>query len=442
MLDKIIKIIKRIIPDRYIWILDHKGFRRYFSNTSWMFSGRVFSLVFSFFVGAWVARYLGPENYGILSYSIAFAGLFGYVSSLGVDGILSRELVAFPEKRDELMGTAFRLKMFGGILAFLLSVVAVLFFEGSHLIRILVVIYSLIFILLSFDVISTFFQSGVEARRNVRASMMATIVSSVLKIILIYYHQGIIWFMVVGVFDVVWQSLYLLRAYRRSNLKIMAWRFDRLLAKKILLSSWPLMLSSVSYFIYVRIDQIMIGAFLGGRAVGLYAVAVKLVEISSFLPGIICASLFPAIVNAKKTSASIYKKRLKALYLLLGSTSFLIALISTILAPWVVALVFGREYLPSIAILRIYAWSGIGLSVGAVINQYFLSESKSNHIFFYNLFSMLANVALNLILIPRIGLPGAAWATLISYSAGPIVVGVSFLFAYLKNIRILGGNKC
>lgn len=147
MLDKLFKTIEKITPVKYRWILSHNGFKRYFANTGWMFFGQMFSLLFSFFIGAWVARYLGPENYGFFSYAIAFAGLFGFISSLGVDGILSRELISHPEKRDELMGTTFILKIIGGTFAFFITILAVFSFEGSNLVRFLTIIYSLVFIL-------------------------------------------------------------------------------------------------------------------------------------------------------------------------------------------------------------------------------------------------------------------------------------------------------
>jgi len=433
MLDKIFKFIERFFPAKYRWILNHDGFKRYFANTGWMFFGQILSLAFSFFIGAWVARYLGPENYGAFSYAIAFAGIFGFVSSLGVDGILSRDLVAYPEKRDDLLGTAFRLKLFGGLIAFLAAGITIFLFDNSSLIRILVLLYSLIFVLQAVNVISIFFQSTVQAKKNTRATLTATFISSILKIILILLNQGIIWFMVVGVFDVIWQSLGFIAAYKRSGFKIKTWHFDRRLAKEIFSASWFLMLASASYYIYIRMDQVMVGMFLGEKAVGLYAAAVKFVEIWYFIPSIVCASLFPAIINAKKTDVLIYKKRLKALYLLMTGISVVIAILTTILAPWAIYLLFGPQYLEAIIILQIYVWSGVGLSIGWVVTQYFLSENRSRDIFLYNLLSMLANVVLNLILIPRIGLAGAAWATLISYSAGPVVVGLLFLFVSFKD---------
>lgn len=403
-----------------IWA--HQGFQRYFKNTGWMFFGQMTSLLISFFIGVWLARYLGPENYGVISYVVAFAGLFSFIASLGVDGILNRELVAHPEQRDELMGTAFRLKLFGGLLAFSVTIFAAFVFEQKLLIRILIILYSLVFIMQAINVISIFFQANVLSKNNVRSVLTATIISSFFKVILIVTGKGIVWLALIYFLDSVWQGLGYLWSYRRYNLKIKTWRYNKQLAKKIIHSSWFLMLSSASVYIYMKIDQVMIGHFMGEREVGLYAAAVRLVEVWYFIPVMICSSVFPAIVNAKNTNYTVYRKRLKALYLLMIAIALVIAIPSTILAPWAMSVLFGKEFIASTDILRIYVWSSIGFFLGWAINQYLLSENKTKTIMFYNLLSMMLNIGLNLILIPRLGLMGAAWSTLISYSVGPVVV--------------------
>ena len=172
MTDRLFNLIKNITPRKWHWILDHDGHKRYFANMSWMFGGQMFSLLVSFFIGAWVARYLGPENYGVLNYSIAFVGIFGFISTLGVDGILNRELIKNPEKREVLLGTVFRLKLIGGILALALSVVSVMIFQSDPLIRILVILFSFSFILQSINVISNYFNANVKSKNNVRASIL------------------------------------------------------------------------------------------------------------------------------------------------------------------------------------------------------------------------------------------------------------------------------
>ena len=60
----------------------HTGFQRYFKNTLWTLTGRVFSLVVSFFTTVYVIRYLGPSNYGLLAFSVSFVGIFSFISGL------------------------------------------------------------------------------------------------------------------------------------------------------------------------------------------------------------------------------------------------------------------------------------------------------------------------------------------------------------------------
>lgn len=421
-MDEFLDQLNKIVPVKWQGVLKHEGFRRYFANTGWMFLGQLFSLIISFFIGVWLARYLGPENYGIISYVLAFAGLFSFIASLGVDGILNRELVAHPEQRDELMGTAFRLKLVGGLLAFLVTVVAAFIFESSIFIRCLIILYSLSFIVQSINVIYTFFSANVLSKKNVRAALIATIISSFLKIIFIIFGVNIIWLVIIYLLDVVWHHVGYFVAYKRYGLKIKNWKFNKNLAKKIIGSSWFLMLSSASVFILMKIDQVMINYFMNEVSVGYYAAAVKFVEIWYFVPAIICSSLFPAIINAKNTNHLVYKKRLKALYLLMIVIAVSIALPATFLSSWAINILFGSEYLLSVSVLQIYIWSGVGLFIGWVINQYLLSENKTKTIMLYNLFNMILNILLNLLLIPRIGLNGAALATLISYSILPILI--------------------
>ena len=81
-------------------------------------------------VGIWVARYLGPEKFGLLSYVLAFTAIFSGTARLGLDGIMVRELVNHPEKRDTYLGTAFWLKMLGGflVIGIMAAIVALIVF--------------------------------------------------------------------------------------------------------------------------------------------------------------------------------------------------------------------------------------------------------------------------------------------------------------------------
>ncbi len=398
----------------------HAGFQKYFQNTGWMFAGQL-SMVISLIVNIWLARYLGPTNFGILSYIFAFVGIFSFIAGLGINDILVRELVKQPEKKNELLGTAFWLLSLGGGLAFLITTTSALIFESTSLIKILIILYATIFLWSPVNVIAYYFQATVQAKKNAQAQIIGVIIVSLFKIFLIMSGKGIIWLVFAFALDYIVGTVIYIYNYFKSDLIFKDWKFNKGIAKIFFSATFYLMLSAVTGYLLLKIDQVMIKFYLNETQVGLYAVAVKLSEIWYFIPGLICGSIFPAIINAKKTHEEIYLNRLKKLYLFLTGTALLITIPIALFAPWIIKLLYGTNYLSSIPILQIYVWSGIGFFLSAGINKYLMTENYLKSILFYNLLAVTTNIILNIILIPKIGLTGAAWATLISYSIVPIV---------------------
>jgi O-antigen/teichoic acid export membrane protein len=183
--------------------------------------------------------------------------------------------------------------------------------------------------------------------------------------------------------------------------------------------------------IYARIDQVMIKNMMSAEYVGLYDAAVRMSEISYFIPNIIVAALFPAIINAKKISEVIYFKRIKKLLITLLLVSTGIALITTLLATYFTLIIFGSKFLATVPILRIYVWSNIGTALNMLIQQVLISENLTKNVSLTIFFGMVTNVVLNVLLIPRLGMSGAALASLISYM-------IPFLSLYMfKKTRTL-----
>lgn len=402
----------------------HAGFQKYLKNTGWMFVAQFFSLAAAFFISAWLARYLGPHNYGIFNYALAFAGLFSFIISLGVDGILSKELVDKPEKINQLLGTGLGIKIFGATIAFIAISISSFIFIDDILTQKLIIAYSLVFIFEPFTIVTLFFQSQVQAKINSQIKIFALLISSLLKIFLILTAQGILLLVLILVFEAFLIAFLSVYFYIKKGFSLTHWQFDPALARKIISLSVFLMLASGANYIFMKIDQVMIGTLLDTVAVGFYSVAVKLVEVWYFVPVILTSSLFPAIINAKNTNITVYHRRLKFFFLLLFGVGVLLSIFSFIAAPLFIEILFGAQYTTSIAITQIYAWSGIGLFVGWGIYHYLLSQNKIYTIFYFYFFSMLVNVILTYYFILTIGLTGAAWATVISYTIGPVIFGV------------------
>jgi len=401
----------------------HEGFKKYFHNTGWLFIGRIANLAISFFVVAYVARYLGPTNYGLLSYAVSFVGLFSFIANLGIDQVLYRDLVKYPEKENEYIGTAFFLKLIGGLFAFLLVLIFTFIVNTDEVTNILILIIAFSFIFQSFNIINYEFQARVKAKYPTIGSLVSIFILSLLKLLIIFFGKGIIYFAFIYLLESLLYAIMFIFIYKKFNYKILGWTFNKKISLLILKDSWPLLFVSAFTIIYSRIDQVMVKHFIDQTAVGLYGAAVSIAEIWYFIPGIIVSSIFPAIINAKKINEIVYKKRLADLFLLITIISLGISIPIFILAKPIIYIIFGSSYLSAISILQIYVWAGIGLSLTNALNHYLINENKTKILFIISLSGMIINVILNLFLIPLYKNNGAAIATLISYSlmAMPII---------------------
>ncbi len=204
--------------------------------------------------------------------------------------------------------------------------------------------------------------------------------------------------------------------------KILQWKFDKSIAITLLKDSWPIIFSGAFALIYSRIDQVLIKNMLDAHSVGIYGAGVAIVEAWYFLPNIIMSSLFPAIINAKISSVDIYRERLKKLSVFLFILALMISLLTSIFAPLIIKILYGSAFIGSVWILQIYIWSIIGSFLSNLATNYLVAENYRKISFFMNFLPMLMNIILNIIWIPIYGIAGAAFATLISYSFGPIIL--------------------
>jgi O-antigen/teichoic acid export membrane protein len=411
----------------------NQGFRRYFSNTSWMFSEQILRIIAGLLVGIWVARYLGPGQFGVFNYALAFTGIFGSIAKLGLDGIVVRDLVIEPDKRDVYLGTAFWLKLVGALIT--LSVVALfatLFTSNDHITNIYILIIASGVIFQSFEVIDFYFQSKVLSKFVSLCKMTQLLLSSLLKVCFVLAGADLFWFVVVSLVDQITLAVTLYLAYRYQKIGNFYRYFDLATAQQLLRDSWPLIFSGLVVMVYMRIDQIMIKEMLGEREVGIYSAAVKLSEVWYFIPMIITSSLYPAIVSAKKVSEELYYARLQRLYTFMVWMAIGIALPMTFLSNWLVTSLYGEAYREAGRVLMIHIWAGVFVFLGVASGKWFLSENLQRLAFYRTFSGAIINVILNFILMPIYGVIGAAIATVISY------MFAGFLFdLFNKNTKYL-----
>lgn len=413
------------MTNRFKEIFNHSGFRRYFTNTSWLFAERVLRIIAGLFVGIYIARYLGPERFGIYSYSFAFAALFGAIAKLGLDSIAVRDLVNHSDKRDIYLGTVFWLKVVGGVLTLGIIGIAVRFISNDPTINIYIFIIASGLLFQSFEVVDFYFQSKVLSKYVSICKLTQLTLSSLLKLYFIFIRADLFWFVLVGLIDQMSLAISYVFAYWRQRIGMFFNHFQIRIAKEMLKNSWPMVFSGFSTMVLFRIDQLMIKGILSSKDVGQYAVAVQLSEVWYFVPMIVTSSLFPAVLNAQKASQKLYHDRLLRLNSLLAWTAIVIALPMTFLSGWLVTSLYGKAYGQSGQALMILIWSDVFVFLGNASKRWFLAENLQYLLLGRITLGVVSNVFLNIMLIPAYGIKGAAMATLVSYA---LTYYISYLF--------------
>ena len=420
-------IIKNVVQ-----LKNHSGFRKYFANTSWLMAERILRMTVALFVGVYVARYLGPERFGLLSYANSFVGLFLALATLGLDSIVIRELVKNPESRNELLGTAFGLKIFGTIIMWFFILVSVPITENDNQTNIFIAILSFAILFQVFNVIDFNYQAEVKSKYVVKVQFFQLIFSSSTKLFLIFIKAPLLWFVWVYCFDTFLLAIGLVVIYMIKSGNFLLWRWKWEFARTLMRDSWPLILSGMIVSIYVNIDQVMIKHMIDEQAVGIYAIATRISTAWYFIPIAITSSMFPAILNAKYNNSSIYHQRLQNLYDILVWMAILIAIAILYLSESIIDLLVGHEYAPAASVLSIAIIAGIFTNIGLINNKFFEAENRQIDILYRSLMGVSVNIILNIILIKKYGIYGAALATVAAQFTTSIV------YTYLKkDSRIL-----
>jgi len=415
------KLTHRISPfwlhSRLFGDWNEVGLKKYFKNTSWIFFAKLFSYIVSFITVAIVARYLGPENYGRLSYSQSFVAIFSVFASLGIDQILYRELINDPKNKNVWLGTAFITKFTFGLITLTATIIAALLLNGEDtLLTWMIAIISFSFIFQPFSVIGHYFNSLVQSKYVAGATISVALLIPILKLIIVFSNKGILYFAaLLMVESAIFALFYIYIYFTVFKQTLFEWNFSFSILKRLLSESWPLLLASLSGYVYGRIDQVMIQYFIDSTAVGLYDAAVRLTEILGFLPSVIIGSLFPALINAKKQNPDEYKRRFRKMAILCISISLIAVVSLYALSPLIVGLLFGSDFIQTISILKIYVWSNIGTVSIILIQNYFIAEERSKTFFLFSMSGAIINIVLNIILIPLYGIYGAAYATLATF---------------------------
>jgi polysaccharide transporter, PST family len=394
--------------------------RKTLGNTGWLMTDRIIRMGLGLVVGVWVARYLGPTQFGSLNFALSFVALFGTITTLGLDSTVVKSILFDASSTAEILGTAFALRLFGSMLASTLAVVTIQLIEpNDRATLILVSLASAGLIFQVFDAIDPYFQSQVRSKLTVWAKNAAFLLAASFRLSLIWLKAPLWCFAAAQMVELALGAIGMIVAYKCTGGRFSMWQARKQRAIELLKQSWPVLLSGMAIMVYMRIDIVMLKLMQGDGAVGIYATATRVSEVWYFVPVAIVSSVSPAIIRAVGNS-SIYYARIQRLFSMMS----LIALVAgsgiALCSKLIIHTLYSDAFSAAAPVLAVHVWASIFVFLGVAQGPWDVSQNLLKLGFYRTLAGAVANVLLNLVLIPRYSAMGAAIATVASYAVSAV----------------------
>jgi PST family polysaccharide transporter len=393
-------------------------------NFGWLTFDKGVRLTLGVVVGMWMARHLGPADYGLLNYALALASLASVFPALGLDLIVRRGLVNAPADAGRLLGTTFGLRLGAGLAAYVVLVAGAFLFEPDATARLAIAMAGVSLLLQPVLAIDLWFQSRLLSKHTVVAQSLTFGACAILRVILILRGAGLAPFLYLLALESVLFATLLVVTYLRGRERIAAWRWDAATAVSLLRESWPLAAATLATLVYVKFDQVLLRSVAGPTETGLYAAAARVNDILHTLPLMLAASFSPLLLAARQRGPAEYERSLRRFFNLSAGFAWAAALGCAALTPWVVPLVFGPAYARTSGMLVALALSLPLIAMGVARQEYLINEGRQKFQLVTTLVGAAVNVGLNLWAIPRWGGLGAAWVALGSHLAADLLTSL------------------
>lgn len=419
---------------------EEKVNKRIISNVFWALVGKLAGLVSALLVGVFVARYLGPTQYGVMNYAISFVTLFLVIATFGFENIEIREEAKANEQKDTILGTVFTLRLLLSLITIILISIVAYINESDLYTFGIIMVYAITVMLTPFDVIRNYFTSLVQNESIVKVGILRLVLSGIIKGVLLLVHASLIWFVISLVFDACVLAQGYCYVYKKKIGSMRSWQFDKSWACYLLRQSFPLLLSGLAATIFLQIDQIMIGNMIDKTSVGYFSVASKFVELLLYVPTILIQTVCPILVKERKNNMESYREKSQVLMNVTVWSCVLCAIFTSLCSRYIVLWTFGLKYAASIAILQILSFKIIGVALNIVSGQLLIVDEKQKYFVVRSLSGCIVCVVLNFLVISRYGVDGVAVVAIITQFVAGFLIHIfipTYRYVFFMQMRCL-----
>lgn len=390
-------------------------------NTGWVMLEKLSRAVLSALISAWVARYLGPVQFSSIAYGLAVTVFLVPFAHLGMSNLVVRDFAREPARAHEILGTTLLLRTVAGLACFSVAVAVLLLTVESAEGRLVGTLVAAQLLFQSTDAIDFWFQSRLESRIGVKSRMVATFAVAGLKVALILAGAPLWTFALCISLEMALMMGTLLIAYHRHRVSARL-SFDRRTAVRLVKEGVPFLFGALAVAVTMRVDQILLAHMTSAEMLGLYAAVVPLAQAGQLVPQSLLTSLAPMIARAADEGPEAFDSALRMMFLAIGGLSLCMAMGLLVLAPFVVPLLLGPAYARAIPVLQVYGFTNITVALGSAWSVWASSAGRGKLVLFNTACGGLVSLAANLLLIPQMGILGAAIAANLAFAASGLVL--------------------
>ena len=395
-------------------------------NASWIIGCKIAQSVLSLVISMLTARFLGPENFGIINYAMSLAAFAVPVMQLGLTSILVREIVAYPEKEGETLGTSMVMTTVSGFL----SVIGVTSFAlvanaGERDTIIVCALYSLVLVAQALEIMQYWFQAKYLSKYTSIIMLVAYLVTTAYKIFLLATGKQVWWFALSYTIDYALIAVGLIVVYAKKGEQKLRFSFKR--AGEMFSRSKYYIVSDLMIVVFAQISKVLLKFMVDDAAVGYYSAAITCVGLTGFVFSAIIDSMRPLILQSrgknKGKSRKIYERNIKILYSIVIFSSLAQAIVFFFFPKLIIGVLYGNDYMGAVLVLQIVGWYVPFSYIGSIRNIWILAEGKQKYLWVINLMGAIFNTVANLIFISLGGIVGAAIVALATQIFTNVITG-------------------
>lgn len=407
--------------------------RKIIANIAWMFFDKIFRIAIGMLVSLWIARYLGPAEFGILNYATLFPTILASFAGFGLTNTLMVEFVSNNDKpleQQRLVRTGLFIKLMAGLFMYGLSCcLNYILNKDNPELFLLINVTGLILVFQSSDIIDTYFQSQTKAKLSVIVKLISFGLASIVRIYALLTKQGIMFLALINVAEMLIIYGLMVGIYQNRIAKIVInirQAIDYKLIEQLLRISWPIMITEFFIFVYMKVDQFMIESLSTDKELGLYGAALRLSETWYFIAIAVNTSFYPRIAELWSVNKEKFYVQYQELINVLTYISIALAICVSIFSNQLIDLLYGADYQHAGIILSVHIWAGVFVFTGVGTNNLMIIKHLQKFVLIKTIICACINVYLNYLLIPDFGALGASVATLISYALQAYVLNLFF----------------